>query len=155
MKKVLPLPLGPCPTPPPEATHDPASSERLKTIQRKRAARKGGARGGGAGGGKMAASTHLKTHLSHVLWYLPHSNKSDRGPVPPTDPTQFSSTKSGRYLPLPFSSLRCRPNNLVPLLALSWTVGAAILRVLVLDPLVLFVRLLLTYSRRSTNKKKE
>ena len=65
-KKPPSCPLAcPCPTPHPEATHDPASSERLKTIPRKRAAREGGARGGGAGDGKMAAST---TSNTHVLW---------------------------------------------------------------------------------------
>ena len=65
--------LGPCSTSPPEATHDPASSERFKTIQRKRAA--GGARWGG---GWRAAGRWLdppRTLLPHVLrcsyrWYL-------------------------------------------------------------------------------------
>ncbi len=67
----LPLPLGPCPTPPAEATHDPASSERLKTIQCKQAARAGSARGG-AGGGKMATSCFraLGTMHNRCVFFL-------------------------------------------------------------------------------------
>ena len=57
------LPLGPCPTPPPEATHDPASSERLKTTQRKRAAREGGARGGERAAGRWRLAPTSNTPL--------------------------------------------------------------------------------------------